>query len=89
MLADRAGGNRPAISQSNAGCKSPGAVCKCLAEFRNPVAIVTENFLVTRDVDHFWPISLACSSREGQLSITTLNARSRPPAGTAGVASAP
>jgi len=58
-----------------------------LAEFRNPVAIVTKNFLVTRDVD--FGRSRWRSSREGQPLDHDAERRSRPPAGTAGVASAP
>ena len=44
-----------------------------LAEFRNPVAIVTKNFLVTRDVDILADLAGVQAARVS-LSITTLNA---------------
>jgi len=44
-----------------------------LAEFRNPVAIVTKNFLVTRDVDILADLAGVRAARVS-LSITTLNA---------------
>jgi DNA repair photolyase len=44
-----------------------------LAEFRNPVAIVTNNFLVTRDVDILADLAGVRAARVS-LSITTLNA---------------
>jgi DNA repair photolyase len=44
-----------------------------LAEFRNPVAIVTKNYLVTRDIDLL--TELACHNAAAVfLSVTTLNA---------------
>ena len=46
---------------------------RVLAEFRNPVAIVTKNFLVTRDVDILADLAGVQAARVS-LSITTLNA---------------
>jgi len=43
-----------------------------LAEFRNPVAIITKNHLVTRDVDHFAELARYNAVRVN-LSITTLD----------------
>ena len=44
-----------------------------LAEFRNPVSIITKNFLVTRDFDVLKELA-ACDAAHVFISITTLNA---------------
>ena len=46
------------ISRSSAGCELTRRCLEVLAEFRNPVGIITKNHLVTRDIDHArasWP----------------------------------
>ncbi len=45
-----------------------------LAEFRNPVAIITKNFLVTRDIDYLSELA-GVNAVAVIVSITTLNAR--------------
>ncbi len=45
-----------------------------LAEFRNPVIVVTKNHLVTRDVDHLGELA-AVSAAAVSLSITTLDSK--------------
>ena len=48
-----------------------------LAEFRNPVTIVTKNFLVTRDIDHLSALAQYQAARV-HISITTLDATLTP-----------
>lgn len=43
-----------------------------LSEFRNPVGIITKNFLVTRDIDHLKPLA-ECNACRVSISITTLD----------------
>lgn len=45
---------------------------KVLAEFRNPVGIITKNYLVTRDIDHLKALA-KCNAASVTLSITTLD----------------
>ena len=37
--------------------KLPRGCLEVLASFRNPVSIVTKNFLVTRDIDLLWELA--------------------------------